>query len=74
VLAFYATERSNRAPAEHEETQMTTIVKVLAGFASVGSGRWCRCCSKPIQVGDGFGMAEAVCGPCRHAVGSVYLT
>jgi hypothetical protein len=53
---------------------MTTIVKVLAGFAGVGSGRWCRCCSKPIQVGDGFGMAEAVCGPCRHAVGSVYLT
>jgi hypothetical protein len=46
---------------------MTTIVRVLAGFAGLGSGRWCRSCSKPIQAGDGFGMAETVCGPCRDA-------
>jgi hypothetical protein len=55
-------------PLHHaaHERRATTFVKLLAGFAGLGSGRWCRACGKSIQVADDSGMAEAVCGPCRE--------
>jgi hypothetical protein len=41
------------------------IFTLLRGFAVVGSGNHCRACRAPIRSGDGYGLSEGVCCPCR---------
>ena len=49
---------------------MPTVWSVVRALVGAEAGRSCRQCDESILAGDGFGLSEGVCHPCRTASGN----